>query len=255
MSKYLYQYKPQGATISVLYAWFEAMHTRIDMVVCDLMELKSIELCDRAYEEIQRISSVMNRFDPASELSNLNLCASTQYIKVSDDLFHVIKYAKESFSKTNGSFDITVQSKNDFTGGIDCIEMVEKYRSIRYSHPDVQIDLGGIAKGYALDRVVKIMLGNEVEHFLLNFGNSSIASHGNNPTGKGWKISLKDGGESYELHDEFLTVSGNNTGERKHILNPQTRKYVEGKMELAVVTSTGIEGEVLSTTKCILPLR
>jgi len=251
MSNFLSQYKLISENKSIFYAWFEAMHTRIDIVLCNLSKEKSITLGDYIYDEIERISSIVNRFDVNSELSNLNNFAYSHSVEVSDNLFFVIKYALESHSRTNGYFDITVHSFDKFKAGVNEIELDEINKSIRFAHPDVQIDLGGIAKGYVLDLVVSELKNQGVENFLLNFGNSSIAAFGNHPYGIGWKVALVEGGESYLLHNEFLTVSGNHSDERKHILNPFTLQFVEGKMELAVVTASGIEGEVLSTANLV----
>jgi FAD:protein FMN transferase len=251
MSNYLSQYKLIEYDKSIFYAWFEAMHTRIDIVLCNLSEEKSKTLGDYIYAEIERISSIVNRFDINSELSNLNNLGYSQVVEVSDDLFFTIKYALESHSRTNGYFDITVHSFDNFKDGANEIELDEIHKSIRFKHPNVQIDLGGIAKGYVLDLVVAELKNQGIEDFLINFGNSSIAAFGNHPHGIGWKVALVVGGESYLLKNEFLTVSGNHSDERKHILNPFTQQFVEGKMELAVVTTTGIEGEVLSTASLV----
>jgi len=210
-----------------------------------------MELCEQVYAEICRISSIVNRFDQNSELYKLNNNTSKDFVKISDDLFSMIKYSLESYSKTGGYFDITIQSFNNYSGGIDGIKLIEKDKLIQFSNPEIQIDLGGIAKGYVLDKIVEFLLFSEVDNFLINFGNSSIAAFGNHPNGVGWKLSLNDSAISYLLHNEFLTVSGNNSKERKHIINPYTHQFIEGKMEYSIVTSSGIEGEILATTEFI----
>jgi len=247
MTHFLTQYKVLSDDQSIYYAWFDAMHTRIDIILCDLSEEKSNEYCELIYSEIARISSIVNRFDPESELSHLNKEGSKQFVKVSKDLFCLIEYAIASFTRTNGSFDITIQSENNYTEGVKGIELIGKYSSIRYLHPDIKIDLGGIAKGYILDKAVDLLTKFGVNCFLLNFGNSSIAAFGNQPNGDGWKVALNEGGNTHWLHNEFLTVSGNSTSERKHIIDPHTHRFVEGKKESAVTTTSGVEGEVLST--------
>ena len=251
MSQIISQYKVLNESKSIFYAWFDAMHTRIDIILCDLSEEKSKEYCELIYTEIERISAITNRFDPNSELSNLNKEASKQFIKVSNELFQLIKYSVAAFTKSNGCFDITINSYNKFKEGITGIDLVEKYSSIRYVNPDIKVDLGAITKGYVLDLAVNILKEAGIESFLLNFGNSSIAAFGNHPNGNGWKVALNNEGNFYLLHNEFLSVSGNNSLERKHIIDPHTQQFIEGKKECAVVTSSGIEGEVLSTINFI----
>ena len=72
-------------------------------------------------------------------------------------------------------------------------------------------------------------------------GNSSVLALGNHPVGSGWKVN------NILLHDECLTTSGNDSPERRHIVSPRNGKLVEGVQQIAVVTSNGAIGEILST--------
>lgn len=73
-------------------------------------------------------------------------------------------------------------------------------------------------------------------------GNSSILALGNHPVGSGWKIN------DILLHNECLTTSGNDSPSRRHIVSPQNGKLVEGVKQIAVVTTNGSIGEILSTS-------
>ena len=74
----------------VLYSWYEAMHTRIDLIICNKTKEESILITQLIEKEIQRIEKVSNRFDETSELFNLNQTAHIKPVSVSDELYSQI---------------------------------------------------------------------------------------------------------------------------------------------------------------------
>ena len=116
------------------------------------------------------------------------------------------------------------------------------------------INLSGFLKGYALEKTRKLLQYYEVKDALINMGNSSVLAFGHHPLADGWKVGFGQGAvlngrkpQELLLQNECLTTSGNDSHERKHIINPRNGKPVEGKREVAVVTDNGAIGEVLST--------
>ena len=102
--------------------------------------------------------------------------------------------------------------------------------------------MSGFLKGYALETIRGILNEALIENALINMGNSSILALGNHPVGSGWKIN------DILLHNECLTTSGNDSPNRRHIVSPQNGKLVEGVKQIAVVTTNGSIGEILSTS-------
>lgn len=109
-------------------------------------------------------------------------------------------------------------------------------------------------KGYALESIRELLQLYGIEDALVNMGNSSILALGHHPLATGWRIGFEQGfvsnkGEKQEvlLKNECLTVSGNDSLERKHIIAPYSGKLIEGKWMVAVVTESGAVGEILST--------
>lgn len=276
------------------YAWFGAMHTRMDIVLVGPGEELQRELTQQVYDRVMMLDGLLNRFAAGSEVAHVNAKAALEDVHISKDLYFLLEYAQQAFVKTGGLFDITIQSvqdtsiptgrrasdnRNSQTNPTDlsrfpplnphAIVLPRDPLRVRFLHPQLQIDLGGLAKGYAVDQIRNILDGAQVEHYLISFGNSSIAAKGDQPGKKpvvdalksapentglssrhGWKIALQNGSASYQLVDECLTVSGNDTQPGGHIIDPRSGKLVHSQ-SVAVKTNTAIEGEVLSTTHFI----
>ncbi len=246
-----YLYKQISTENSVFYAWFEAMHTRIDIALCNMDEENSIILLENIVNEIQRIELFSNRFDPQSELSSVNRLAAISPYKISDELYSILEKCLYYKELTHGTFDITIQSFNDYRQGIENIALDSISNTIYFNDPNVQLDLNGFIKGYALDEVKSLLKINNCNNALVNFGNSSILALGNHPNGKGWKVNLPESVNEYIiLHDQCLTNSGNSTN-HLHIKNPQTGNFGQPTSIISVITDNASNGEVLSTSLCI----
>ena len=109
---------------------------------------------------------------------------------------------------------------------------------LRLHNPSIILDLSGILKGYALERLRPLLPEYGITDALINLGNSSILSLGQNPS------DIPSG--------QCLTTSGNATADRRHIRNPLTGEYVTGQRTVSVTTPDAIDGEILATTRFIL---
>lgn len=225
----------------LLYAWFQAMHTRIDLLFYGKPETELQSVVTQIFEELKRLEKTANYFDPSSELSQVNQTVSSHPVSISEDLFRMIGLCLEYNKKTNGYFDVTIHSENYQTNCIQSIILDKEKQAISFTKSGIKIDLSGFLKGYALEKAREILLKNSVENALLNFGNSSILALGNHPNGEGWKIN------GCLLKNQCFSTSGNEIGERKHIISPYTKNYVEGEGKISVLSKTGTDGEVLTT--------
>jgi thiamine biosynthesis lipoprotein len=201
--------------------------------------------------EIDRIEKIVNRFDSGSELFFINNNASDKPCTISDELAEMIRECLIFNKKTFGCFNITVNSLNRFRSGIDNIHLDSENKIITFNHPDVQIDLNGYIKGYALRAIVQILRENNIPDALISMGNSSILAIGNYPQGEGWKIGLdteyNKNNTEVTLFNECLTTSGNSSKNPRHIINPQTGEFVKKMDTVSVVTTDPALGEIFST--------
>jgi len=236
----------------MLYTWFMAMHTRIDIILCHKPEEELKDVARRIKFELTELEKLANYYDTESELYKLNQQASDHPVTVSKELYHMINSALQYRSSTLGCFNVSVQSLNFHSDTWRNIKLLPDFTSIYFQEPGIRIDLSGFLKGYALDKIKGILAENEITDALISLGNSSVLALGKHPHGEGWKVGfnhLLAATERKEvlLRNECLTTSGNDTLERKHIISPVTGKPVEGIKHVAVVTTGGAEGEVLST--------
>lgn len=239
----------------MLYAWFRAMHTRIDLMLCDSHgETELSHIAEAVRDELLRIESIANRYDPDSELARLNRTAHISPQPVSAELYGILDLCLEAYRLTSGCFDITVLSSGYKPGDIDQIRLSAEDHTLFYSRRGISVDLSGFLKGYALDKIRGLLLQYGIYKALINMGNSSILAIGNTPDDTGWRVrfapdsALSDSqNHKIILNDECLTTSGNSSSDRQHIISPATGRFITGRREIAVVTPYGTTGEILST--------
>jgi thiamine biosynthesis lipoprotein ApbE len=300
----------RSTLLPIGYAWFGAMHTRMDLVVAGPAEELQREVLLQVHARVMWLDGLLNRFAAGSEVAKVNAMAASDAVAIGSELYDLLGYAQQAYEKTEGLFDITIQSGMETghrpaggekprpeTGHTDAapyassntlsnhalplnpraIVLTKNPYRVRFLHPGLQIDLGGLAKGYTVDQVRKILDDAQVRHYLISFGNSSIAAKGDRPGAPqadpsvktrtespdpgsyaedaparaGWHIALRNGSAGFRLIDECLTVSGNETQPGGHIIDPRTRTVAHNRL-YAVKTATALEGEVQSTVGFLL---
>lgn len=227
---------PDGST--ALYAWFEAMHTRIDLLLRkkDTAPSSLLETAEAVRALLLRLEQAGNRFESDSEISRLCKVSVGMPVKLSEDLFDMLRIALHYHSTTGGLFDITVNTPEHTPETIKNVELSESERTCTLHRTGMVLDLSGFIKGYALDRIRPLLAEHGVADALVSLGNSSIMAMGDVPG------PVKDG---------CLTTSGNDTADRCHIINPLTGEYVCGQGWTQVRTVSGAEGEVMAKVKFI----
>ena len=238
--------------VGLYYGWFEAMHSRMDLLLVGVDPQQGQALCHAAAEETARVENLISRFDADSVVARMN--ADTEYGVCGADreVLDLFADAQRLEKLTEGAFDICVQtpqydpSQPWFT--VDYArEAVVKLR------PEVQFDFGGLGKGYTLGRVRDIMERDGVKSALLSFGRSSIYALGHHPSGGAWQAGVDNpmcSGQQmglFALCNQSLTSSGNTPSVSGHIRVPQTGELLQDRRIVSVVTSSPIEGEALST--------
>ncbi len=242
-------------TQSRYYAWFEALHTRIDLLLLASLSEQDFQTIEEAVRaELLAVEKMGNRFDPDSELSQAIHVATVRPVPISQELYSLLDRCLRAHRETDGLFDITVNSPNFYPGLINGIELTPfpdtpagTLSLHRTSPPSLTgkatgrqafiLDLSGILKGYALERLRTLLPSLGIHDALINLGNSSILSLGHNPS------DIPPG--------HCLTTSGNATPDRCHIRNPLTGEYITGQRQISVTTADAIDGEILATVTFI----
>jgi len=221
------------------------MGTRLDVVMIG-NESKLSEVWEQIIAETERLHRMLNRFDTASDISHINREAVIHPVELNDELWNILTDIKKYHHQTLGYFDITLRDFNQ-------VILDDEHKTILFGGKNISLDLGGYAKGYAIERIREILLHNGITQALANFGNSSVLAVGSHPHGKFWGVGIENPFNpdqqliTCELYNQSLSVSGNTLQHTRHIINPHSGNYVTERKIVSVVSSNAIEAEVLST--------
>ena len=158
-------------------------------------------ILEQVMQRVLDLHQLFSIFDPQSEISRINENAGICSVPISEDTFSVLSLAIACAGETDGTFDITtgtlsrlwrdaINSKripsdaeieqHHLLGSIADLELDAKNRTAFLRQAGIQLDLGGIAKGYAADEVQRILKENHIENALINLGGTviTIGRHG-----------------------------------------------------------------------------
>lgn len=232
--------------------------------------------------EVERLDLMMNPWNPASELSRINREADGSPVTTTDEIIEVVERALYYSRISDGAFDISFASVGqhyDYREGkspdaqqleegrsnIDyrAIELDAASNTILFALPGLQIDLGGIAKGYAVDRGIRILLERGIRSAVVTAGGDSriIGDLGDRPRTIGIRHPRKrdEFVVMIPLQDTAISTSGDyerffiEDGIRiHHILNPDTGRSSRGAQSVSVLANKAIDSDALSTTTFVL---
>lgn len=234
--------------------------------------------------EFERINQLMSPYISTSELSLLNRQAANTAVQVSDELYQLVRQTRQISELSNGAFDITFASVGfyyDYRAGKkpDPTQLLNQrkyvnYQSvqlladntIRFAQPGVKIDLGGIAKGYAVERAMAIVANHGIKYAQLTAGGDSRLL--GDKAGKPWLVGIKhprqDDKYAATLPLENTAISTSGDYERffiedgvryHHILDPKTGQSAAGLTSVSVIGADTGKTDALSTTLFVLGLQ
>ena len=245
---------------------FRAMGTDVELFLASEPSATAAALLDEAEREFERLEALLSRFRPDSELSELNRSGR---IAAGDDLLEVVELALDARERTGGRFDPTVHDALVAAGydrtfddvprdgssgaaGARCGGAVTVSGRTIELEPGFRLDLGGIGKGYAVDRAAAILAA--AGPVLVDAG-GDIAALGR-PDELGWRVGIETGGEAITvaLEDAAIATTGRDRRrwrrdgrERHHLIDPATGRPAETDLlRVTVVAPTAVEAEVLA---------
>jgi thiamine biosynthesis lipoprotein len=257
-----------------------AMATRFELVMYGEDEVYLRSIGEEALQEIERLDGQLSFYKADSEISFLNQFATKGFVKIDPRIFHLLKCCERLTVQTEGAFDITiaplmrawhfVREKGEIPTPTDLqnalgkvgmrhIEFDEQNFSIYFSQPGLEVDLGGFAKGYAVQQAVKLLRDLGVKSALLHGGTSSIATIGRPPKQSAWQIALQEPFQINHqpiivsladnclsvsaIHGKFFDVEGKRFG---HLFNPKTGEPVCNTLAACVIGADAAICEALS---------
>jgi thiamine biosynthesis lipoprotein len=232
------------------------MHTRVEVVAVGLDECAGRGLAQSVETEVKRLERCFNRFDNRSPLAVMNARAAAEDVAVDDDMFMALELCEAFRRGTAGYFNIAT---NTTVGGQVSYSLNADNHTVRYTSSGISLDMGGFAKGFALERVRRMVVEAGAESALINFGNSSVAAISHHPYGEWWGVGVEhtrvQGVMAHDVHlcDNAMSVSGRTPRGEYHIVNPRTGGTVAGEELILVEGRSALVAEVLSTALYAAP--
>jgi thiamine biosynthesis lipoprotein len=258
------------------------MGTVFEIVAYGESPARLSDAINKAFQEIVRLDAVMSNYNSASDLSRLNRSAHFHAEVVPPDLYRVIEDSLLYSRLSGGKFDISVAPlvnlwKAAMRGDhMPSFAEEEKLRRcVGYQHillfppdriefrsPCLQIDLGAIGKGYAVDRAVEILRSYGVERALIDAGGSTIYAMGSPPGQPAWLVHLRDPSTKIDpramLCDDSVSTSeqtpatllgSNSPG---HIIDPEKAAPSKTTFAVSAIAKTATASDALSTTLLLI---
>jgi thiamine biosynthesis lipoprotein len=260
----------------------DLMGTRVSVELWAEDETRGRELVADVMREYRRIDDAMSTYKTTSEISRVNARAAEAPMMIGDELFGLVERSLELSEASGGAFDITYDSVGylyDFRArrrpsdseiaarlnAVDYRHVVldRERRTIFFKTQGVRINLGGIGKGYVVERAAAMLRAQGVEHALLNAGGDTRVI--GDRRGQPWMVGIRHPRVADEvvtrlpLVDEAISTSGDyeryfeENGRRyHHIINPATGRPTEGVLTVTVIGPDGTLTDGLDTAIFVL---
>ena len=240
----------------------------------------------QALDEASRLDAMLSNYKPNSEWSEMNRGAASGPVHLSEELFALLQTCLNFSRESEGAFDISVGPLMKVWGfykgtghmadhdellsamqsvGYKNVLLDARTRTVRFAKQGVELDPGGIGKGYAVDRMLEVLRRNGIRSGFISAGGSSIYALGAPPGEEGWPVKLDDPrhlstpAAKICLRDESLSTSGSYEkvfvadGRRwSHIMDPRTGLPARGMLSVSVIAPKTIDSEAWAKPYFIL---
>lgn len=263
--------------------------TYVSITVLSNQGLDTYVTLERAFSEIARLEKLLSSKISSSEIFEINNRGDKQNLKLAKETFYVIKKALKIAKISNGAFDITIVPlisyweqcvQNDelpkkdvlkekmSSVGYEKIILDERKRRIQLEDQKLKIELGGIAKGYIVDKAIKTLREEKgIENAMIDAG-GDIYCLGRNIKDIPWQVGIqnpqdkKDIVEILSLENKAVATSGNyerffsiNNKNYSHIIDPKTGWPVDDVVSVTIVASSCLTADALATAVTVLGSR
>jgi len=233
---------------------------------------------DAAFDEVHRLDEMLSNYKPDSEWSEVNRHAAERPMKISPELFQLLSACVAYSRESEGAFDISVGPLMKVWGfykgsghlphrpevlaaltkvGYRHIHLDAAAQTVWFDRPGVELDPGGIGKGYAVDRMVDVLRQKGFSIALVAGSGSSIYGMGAPPEEpKGWRVEIRDPRDSHKaaaevfLKDTSMSTSGSyekffraEGRTYAHIMDPRSGYPAQGSVSVSVIAPRTIDSE------------
>ncbi len=261
---------------------FEAMGTvGVTAVYCSpAVSVRAGDFFETVEQTIREVEKICSRFDPGSELSRLNAAAAEKPFKCSDTLWQILMRARRGWEESDGLFDISstpfmslwgfyrrerklpsgaeIEKAKQITG-LEKIRFDDREHSVFFTVPGMSLDLGGIAKGCAVDMAMERLSGAGFDGIMINLG-GNLRCTGKLPEKEAFRIGIRGISSPHIIgerllrsgaaatsgdYERFVEINGRRYG---HIMNPDTGMPAPGGKAVTVFTPLASDADVISTS-------
>jgi len=259
-----------------------AMGTFVSMTALDPSRDKAEEAMGKAFEEVDRLTRILSRFDTTSAVAQLNREGTLK--DVPPEVVEVISRSLHYYRLSRGYFDVTVKpvvdlfrarclrgtwqppTDEELAGVLDLVGadgLSIQAGSIRFRRPGMGITLDGVAKGYIVDRASSVLSQAGIANHLVNAG-GDIRTRGARPDRRPWAIAIQDPDkqghfpDTIRLNDGAVATSGDYEAyfDREkmfpHIVDPRTGLSPHQSRSVSVTAPTAMEADALSTAVFVM---
>jgi thiamine biosynthesis lipoprotein len=262
------------------------MGTTIKIIVYAADQATADRAAKAAFARVAELDGIMSDYKPASELMRLCAKAGGDPVMVSDDLWTVLERAQEVAKRSDGAFDVTVGpmvrmwrrarrtrqmpdeedlAKAKALVGYDKVTLDPKAHTVRLAKKGMQLDLGGIAKGYAADQALAVLKKDGLSRALVAAG-GDIAVGDAPADADAWTVGISPVEDPESQPKKFLLVTNaavSTSGDAEqyvelggkrysHIVDPKTGIGLVGRMTATVVAPNGLWSDPLTKVVAVL---
>jgi thiamine biosynthesis lipoprotein len=233
----------------------EAMATTFEILIVHEDENYARQAATAAFDEVDRLERELSRFVENSDIARINNLPAGEPLLLGLETFECLKISARIYAETDGAFDVTIGSvlqcwrRKDGTPrtpsaeeldlarqrtGTDLLQLDEEEHTVELSASPVLVDLGGVGKGFAVDRVAELLREWSIEAALISGGYSSVLALDAPPGADGWPLTLSNPADRSQIlarpHLRGGALSGSGVRKGDHIINPRTGRPASGKL-------------------------
>jgi len=255
-----------------------AMATTFEILVAGSDPLYAAQAARAAFEKLDLIEKEISRYIPGSDISRINSLSAGESLLLGPDAFRCLSLSARLHADTGGAFDVTIGSllqcwRKKGRGSSPSREELELARRRTGMHllrldaskhrvevptRPVQIDLGGIGKGYGVDRMAELLREWDIRSALIHGGWSSALALDAPPGRRGWPVRFEGPGKGMKslvrFHLENRAVSGSGFTKGRNIIDPRSGRPARGRLASWACAPTAATADALSTAILVMSL-
>jgi len=255
----------------------QAMGTFFEVTIAGEETSYAGQAAQAAFNEIDRLERLFSRFDPTSEIRRIGRLRPGESLMIGHETYECLTAAEKVRVETDGAFDINVRRAAKYgpaagtgagdgpakgSGRILTLARTDRgFEVLRAEQADapwqpLDLDLGAIGKGYALDKALAILADWSIENALVHGGTSTAAAVGNAPETKGWPVGVgggwpSDGPREIALSGRALSGSGTEV-KGPHVIDPRTGEPAKGHLAAWAMHRSACVADALSTAFMVM---